>query len=243
MVWFLLCMNAEMNFFFFSDRLIFLLRFSFLKFKRKSRHFLLIFARKLDVKDEMAEIESDFSHKSYSGFDIKLNFFIFELILLYINVDGWGTFHLGYSGNTDPEPGRCRRTDGKKWRCSRDAVTDQKYCERHINRGRHRSRKPVEGQTGHSNSKVVPTTSSVSTSVIANGGVPNSLAISQHELKNLQPVAANPSADALVSRWKITVLNLNSLYLFSSHYRVMHFEDDPAFKTVCIVYSFSFSCF
>ncbi|XP_057794344.1 growth-regulating factor 2-like [Salvia miltiorrhiza] len=46
---------------------------------------------------------------------------------------------------TDPEPGRCRRTDGKKWRCSRDALADHKYCDRHINRGRHRSRKPVEG--------------------------------------------------------------------------------------------------
>ncbi|KAK4745431.1 hypothetical protein SAY87_011743 [Trapa incisa] len=44
----------------------------------------------------------------------------------------------------DPEPGRCRRTDGKKWRCSRDAAPDQKYCERHLNRGRPRSRKPVE---------------------------------------------------------------------------------------------------
>ncbi|KAM0073003.1 putative transcription factor interactor and regulator C3H-WRC/GRF family [Helianthus debilis subsp. tardiflorus] len=31
---------------------------------------------------------------------------------------------------------RCRRTDGKKWRCSRDAMADQKYCERHMNRGR-----------------------------------------------------------------------------------------------------------
>ncbi|XP_010432035.1 PREDICTED: growth-regulating factor 2-like [Camelina sativa] len=62
---------------------------------------------------------------------------------------GWGTFHLGFAGgNMDPEPGRCRRTDGKKWRCSRDAVPDQKYCERHINRGRHRSRKPVEVQSG-----------------------------------------------------------------------------------------------
>lgn len=83
----------------------------------------------------------------------------------------------------------------------------------------------MEGQTGHaasvtSNSKVVPTTSAVSTSVIGNGGAPNSLAISQRELKILQPVAANPSADALVSRWKIIVLNLNSLYLFISHYRV-----------------------
>lgn len=28
-------------------------------------------------------------------------------------------------------------------------MADQKYCERHINRGRHRSRKTVEGQSGH----------------------------------------------------------------------------------------------
>lgn len=62
---------------------------------------------------------------------------------------GWGSFQLGYSGSADPEPGRCRRTDGKKWRCSRDAVVDQKYCERHINRGRHRSRKHVEGRSSH----------------------------------------------------------------------------------------------
>ncbi|XP_028066849.1 growth-regulating factor 3-like isoform X1 [Camellia sinensis] len=47
-------------------------------------------------------------------------------------------------GGMDPEPGRCRRTDGKKWRCSRDVVTGHKYCERHMNRGRNRSRKPVE---------------------------------------------------------------------------------------------------
>ncbi|KAB2034953.1 hypothetical protein ES319_D04G119000v1 [Gossypium barbadense] len=52
----------------------------------------------------------------------------------------------GYWGRAamDPEPGRCRRTDGKKWRCSRDVVAGQKYCERHVHRGRNRSRKPVE---------------------------------------------------------------------------------------------------
>lgn len=44
----------------------------------------------------------------------------------------------------DPEPGRCRRTDGKKWRCSRDVVAGHKYCERHMHRGRNRSRKHVE---------------------------------------------------------------------------------------------------
>lgn len=62
---------------------------------------------------------------------------------------GWAPFR---SGSADAEPGRCRRTDGKKWRCSRDAVGDQKYCERHIKRGCHRSRKHVEGR------KATPTT-------------------------------------------------------------------------------------
>ncbi|OIT08245.1 PREDICTED: growth-regulating factor 8-like isoform X1 [Nicotiana attenuata] len=44
----------------------------------------------------------------------------------------------------DLEPGRCKRTDGKKWRCSRDVALHQKYCERHMHRGRPRSRKHVE---------------------------------------------------------------------------------------------------
>ncbi|CAL5441085.1 unnamed protein product [Camellia sinensis] len=61
-----------------------------------------------------------------------------------------------YGKKIDPEPGRCRRTDGKKWRCSKDAYVDSKYCERHMNRGRNRSRKPVESQsTSQSVSTVV----------------------------------------------------------------------------------------
>ncbi|KAI4367954.1 hypothetical protein MLD38_016575 [Melastoma candidum] len=51
-----------------------------------------------------------------------------------------------YGKKIDPEPGRCRRTDGKKWRCSKDAHPDSKYCERHMNRGRYRSRKHVESK-------------------------------------------------------------------------------------------------
>ncbi|KFK34537.1 hypothetical protein AALP_AA5G159100 [Arabis alpina] len=50
-------------------------------------------------------------------------------------------------GAMDPEPGRCKRTDGKKWRCSRDVVAGHKYCDRHIHRGRNRSRKLVETAT------------------------------------------------------------------------------------------------
>ncbi|KAF8406177.1 hypothetical protein HHK36_008257 [Tetracentron sinense] len=121
------------------------------------------------------------------------------------NTLGWGSsFHLGFSGNADPEPGRCRRTDGKKWRCSRDAVADQKYCERHINRGRHRSRKPVEAQNGNAvseptNTKVVPMASSLG-SALSGGSTPNSLAITQHQIKSLLPCSANPSATTQINR-------------------------------------------
>ncbi|KMZ57819.1 hypothetical protein ZOSMA_81G00370 [Zostera marina] len=53
--------------------------------------------------------------------------------------------YLGRCNNdVDPEPWRCRRTDGKKWRCSREAQLGRKYCERHVHRSRARSRKLVE---------------------------------------------------------------------------------------------------
>ncbi|XP_020423389.1 growth-regulating factor 1 isoform X1 [Prunus persica] len=57
---------------------------------------------------------------------------------------GWSCFQMGLGRKVDPEPGRCRRTDGKKWRCSKEAFADSKYCERHMHRGKNRSRKPVE---------------------------------------------------------------------------------------------------
>ncbi|KAF8768625.1 hypothetical protein HU200_007175 [Digitaria exilis] len=57
---------------------------------------------------------------------------------------GLGSMCFDYRSSMEPEPGRCRRTDGKKWRCSRDVVPGHKYCERHVHRGRGRSRKPVE---------------------------------------------------------------------------------------------------
>lgn len=54
---------------------------------------------------------------------------------------GWTNFQLGMSQNIDPEPTRCRRTDGKKWRCSRLTTGDSKYCERHMHRGKSRPRR------------------------------------------------------------------------------------------------------
>ena len=58
-----------------------------------------------------------------------------------------------FTKRADLEPGRCRRTDGKKWRCSRDVAPDKKYCERHMHRGRPRSRKHVELNTSNKSNK------------------------------------------------------------------------------------------
>lgn len=125
-------------------------------------------------------------------------FWIFDVI------DGWGGFHFGFSSSNDPEPGRCRRTDGKKWRCSRDAVPDQKYCERHINRGRHRSRKPVEGHNGRPASGPTATNAAaisaklVPAAVVPGGGGANGLGMShQSQLKSLQPGGHNPNDSTL----------------------------------------------
>nr|XP_009412290.1 PREDICTED: growth-regulating factor 6-like isoform X1 [Musa acuminata subsp. malaccensis] len=127
---------------------------------------------------------------------------------------GWEPFHLGYSGNADPEPGRCRRTDGKKWRCSRDAVADQKYCERHMNRGRHRSRKHVENQTGNA-AKAMPTTaSSQSASAVLGGASTNTLTISLQQSKSLQSNITDPCPlqfnGLLMSKGDHNVCSLNS---------------------------------
>ncbi|XP_057985750.1 growth-regulating factor 1-like isoform X2 [Hevea brasiliensis] len=76
---------------------------------------------------------------------------------------GWSCFQMGIGRKIDPEPGRCRRTDGKKWRCSKEAYPDSKYCERHMHRGKNRSRKPVEvaTQTATANPSITPTVSSI----------------------------------------------------------------------------------
>ncbi|WOK95593.1 growth-regulating factor 7-like isoform X3 [Canna indica] len=117
---------------------------------------------------------------------------------------GWGQ---GYSGgNDDPEPGRCRRTDGKKWRCSRDAVVDQKYCERHMNRGRHRSRKHVEGRTGRA-AKVIPATApSRSAPAVSSGGISSNVANSLHQTDSFQTTDCYP---AQFDRMKMNEGNVN----------------------------------
>jgi hypothetical protein len=68
------------------------------------------------------------------------------MMMVVLHAVGWGCYGmgLGRKADEDPEPGRCRRVDGKKWRCSKEAYPGSKYCEKHMHRGKNRSRKPVE---------------------------------------------------------------------------------------------------
>ncbi|TYG75833.1 hypothetical protein ES288_D03G064300v1 [Gossypium darwinii] len=92
-----------------------------------------------------------------------------------------------YGKKVDPEPGRCRRTDGKKWRCSKDAYPDSKYCERHMHRGRNRSRKPVESQTMAQSSSTV-----TSLTVSGNsGGTGSFQSLPLHAFSGSQQVTAS----------------------------------------------------
>ncbi|CAK9186462.1 unnamed protein product [Ilex paraguariensis] len=52
-----------------------------------------------------------------------------------LQVTGCSSSVFEYSTSADTDLQRCRRTDGKKWRCSRCVVPDQKYCQRHMHKG------------------------------------------------------------------------------------------------------------
>ncbi|XP_024995683.1 growth-regulating factor 5-like [Cynara cardunculus var. scolymus] len=100
-----------------------------------------------------------------------------------------------YGKKFDPEPGRCRRTDGKKWRCSKDAYPDSKYCERHMHRGRNRSRKPVESQSA---SQSLSTAVSLVTTVSSTGSGNRSyqgLGSGSFQNSHLYPTASSGSFD------------------------------------------------
>jgi len=82
-----------------------------------------------------------FSPSSLLCFSILKNGFFLVLVV-----------SLGRRAEEDPEPWRCKRTDGKKWRCLKEAFQDSKNCERHMHRGKKSSRKLVELPSHHSSS-------------------------------------------------------------------------------------------
>ncbi|KAL6519344.1 hypothetical protein OROGR_018664 [Orobanche gracilis] len=116
-------------------------------------------------------------------------------------------------GAMDPEPWRCRRTDGKKWRCSRDVVAGQKYCERHVHRGRSRSRKPVETPTSaaapYAVEEAVKTNYSVTRQgVVAGGGGSNYFTLT---------TTTTHSADLLHLHQRSLVTRLSRQRVLSNH--------------------------
>ncbi|XP_020972727.1 uncharacterized protein LOC110269310 [Arachis ipaensis] len=52
-----------------------------------------------------------------------------------LQVSGCNSSHHNYTNSTELEPGRCRRTEGKKWRCKSAVLPGQKYCTTHVHRG------------------------------------------------------------------------------------------------------------
>ena len=72
---------------------------------------------------------------------MRVKFFIKKLMLLccffiaVITVSGCNSSYLNDRNRIDLEPGRCRRTDGKKWRCKSAVLPGQKYCATHMHRG------------------------------------------------------------------------------------------------------------
>ncbi|KAE8721285.1 Growth-regulating factor 12 [Hibiscus syriacus] len=69
----------------------------------------------------------------------------------------WATAAPLSKNEIEVELGRCRRTDGKRWRCSRDVIPDQKYCARHMHRGARKHAEvsqpvsvPTNGHSRHS---------------------------------------------------------------------------------------------
>jgi len=104
-------------------------------------------------------------------------FFVLCLLFVWsLSLYGFSAVGGYYGKKIDPEPGRCRRTDGKKWRCSRDAHPDSKYCDRHMIRRRYRSRKPVESQPHSSSASSNPVAASASAASSATGSAATSAA-------------------------------------------------------------------
>nr|GEX25403.1 growth-regulating factor 8-like [Tanacetum cinerariifolium] len=69
-----------------------------------------------------------------------------------------------FANGSDPEPWRCRRTDGKKWRCAKECAPDLRYCEKHSHKTRSRSRKPVESQSRNTkDNPTIPSTANQQT--------------------------------------------------------------------------------
>ncbi|KAK4839672.1 hypothetical protein QYF36_023887 [Acer negundo] len=139
---------------------------------------------------------------------------------------GWDCFQVGFGRKADPEPGRCRRTDGKKWRCSKEAYPDSKYCERHMHRGRNRSRKPVEiissssSTSSSSSSSSSSSTKATATTLISSSTLLNrnlSMINSTNTTTTAPLMSSEIYQDPLTHHQKSSTTYLNNPYLYPPH--------------------------
>ncbi|CAM6105255.1 unnamed protein product [Calypogeia fissa] len=89
---------------------------------------------------------------------------------------------------------RCNRKDGKRWQCSREVVPGQKYCERHVGRGRNRPKRSTEAYSATSDVPATPSLgaiSSVSMAAAAAQGVLSGAAYNKLQL--LSPLTSDRS--------------------------------------------------
>ncbi|KAE9600884.1 putative transcription factor interactor and regulator C3H-WRC/GRF family [Lupinus albus] len=127
------------------------------------------------------------------------------------SVTGYTSRSFDFGSTMDPEPNRCRRTDGKKWRCSRNVVPDQKYCERHMHRGCNRSRKPVEASRVNSHLITKPSSGTIETK-LTSSNIESS--ISNPNLLGTQPFdksSCNPSMSHCVVNTSSTNSRLKNI--------------------------------
>ncbi|KAH0451458.1 hypothetical protein IEQ34_018757 [Dendrobium chrysotoxum] len=129
---------------------------------------------------------------------------------------GWSCVQMGLGREPeDPEQGRCRRTDGKKWRCSKEAYPDSKYCERHMHRGKNRLRKQAE---------ISPTTSihTKASSSSTHRPHPANLSISTldtYQLLNPYSSRTRPHGSHFSATSRTSNLRLNTVSFSNSDYR------------------------
>uniref|UniRef100_A0A7N0V008 Growth-regulating factor n=2 Tax=Kalanchoe fedtschenkoi TaxID=63787 RepID=A0A7N0V008_KALFE len=131
---------------------------------------------------------------------------------------GWNGFEMGLGRKIDQEPGRCRRTDGKKWRCSKEAFQDSKYCEKHMHRGKNRSRKPVEQLVVNKTNAITLTTNCSKSHQSSSVASDNHLSPPACAYYNISHPYHLHSSSSSNSRFDSTHIHLHSASYYRSRY-------------------------
>lgn len=117
---------------------------------------------------------------------------------------------------TELELGRCRRTDGKKWRCRRDVIPDQKYCARHMHRGAKKLAKPFEptASSAVTNTALLPpatATSCRTARTSPNTNLSISIPVSPRPISNDEKSDSGNSSDTTISDTSISAYAISKV--------------------------------